>query len=142
MLKRRTTSRTPRCSFPHYVHPHLRHLIAVPELSVPLFDVLAVFQCGCPYSSPVCYSSRANNNIMKNSTRLSAVLAISIAFFCAEIAIGFRTKSLVRELFRLPSPVNPEPPAKALIADAFHYLNVSRKCIFGRSTLTACNYRT
>ncbi|KIM89680.1 hypothetical protein PILCRDRAFT_94955 [Piloderma croceum F 1598] len=42
---------------------------------------------------------------MKNSTRLAAVLTISIAFFCTEIVVGFRTKSL------------------ALIADAFHYLN-------------------
>jgi solute carrier family 30 (zinc transporter), member 1 len=76
---------------------------------------------------------------MKNSTRLAAVLAISIAFFCAEIAIGFRTKSLVRELFRLPSFINPEPPAKALIADAFHYLNVSRESIFSCRMLIACS---
>ena len=78
---------------------------------------------------------------MKNSTRLAAVLGISIAFFCAEIAIGFRTKSLVRDLFRLPSLL-PEPLAKALIADTFHYLNVSRKSIFGRFALTVGNYRT
>ncbi|KIM44700.1 hypothetical protein M413DRAFT_442658 [Hebeloma cylindrosporum] len=42
---------------------------------------------------------------MKNTTKIGVVLAISIAFFAAEIAIGFKTKSL------------------ALIADAFHYLN-------------------
>ncbi|KAF9466109.1 CDF zinc transporter [Collybia nuda] len=42
---------------------------------------------------------------MKNTTRIGIVLCISIAFFLAEIIIGFRTKSL------------------ALIADAFHYLN-------------------
>ncbi|KAF8202282.1 CDF zinc transporter [Pholiota molesta] len=42
---------------------------------------------------------------MKNTTKLGIVLAISIAFFGAEIAVGFKTKSL------------------ALIADAFHYLN-------------------
>ncbi|PFH51798.1 hypothetical protein AMATHDRAFT_141652 [Amanita thiersii Skay4041] len=42
---------------------------------------------------------------MKSTTRIGIVLAISIAFFAAEIAVGFRTKSL------------------ALIADAFHYLN-------------------
>jgi len=42
---------------------------------------------------------------MKTTTRLGAVLTISLIFFCVEIAIGFRTKSL------------------ALIADAFHYLN-------------------
>ncbi|KAF8634573.1 hypothetical protein AX17_004163 [Amanita inopinata Kibby_2008] len=42
---------------------------------------------------------------MKNTTRIGIVLAISIAFFAAEIAVGFRTKSL------------------ALTADAFHYLN-------------------
>jgi zinc transporter 1 len=42
---------------------------------------------------------------MKSSTRLAGVLAISIAFFCVEISIGFRTRSL------------------ALVADAFHYLN-------------------
>ncbi|KAH7920619.1 cation efflux protein [Leucogyrophana mollusca] len=47
---------------------------------------------------------------MKPTTKLSIVLAISIAFFTTEIAIGFRTKSL------------------ALIADAFHYLNVSSFC--------------
>ncbi|KAF8630132.1 hypothetical protein AX15_003088 [Amanita polypyramis BW_CC] len=42
---------------------------------------------------------------MKNTTRIGIVLGISIAFFAAEIAVGFRTRSL------------------ALIADAFHYLN-------------------
>jgi len=42
---------------------------------------------------------------MKTTTRLGAVLTISLIFFSVEIAIGFRTKSL------------------ALIADAFHYLN-------------------
>ncbi|KAF8159476.1 CDF zinc transporter [Crassisporium funariophilum] len=42
---------------------------------------------------------------MKNTTRIGVVLAISVAFFAAEIAVGFRTRSL------------------ALIADAFHYLN-------------------
>ncbi|KAJ7066524.1 cation efflux protein [Mycena amicta] len=42
---------------------------------------------------------------MKTTTRLALVVAIAICFFVAEIAIGFRTKSL------------------ALIADAFHYLN-------------------
>ncbi|TFK39825.1 cation efflux protein [Crucibulum laeve] len=42
---------------------------------------------------------------MKNTTRIGIVLGISIAFFIAEIAVGFRTRSL------------------ALIADAFHYLN-------------------
>ncbi|KAJ7917491.1 CDF zinc transporter [Mycena leptocephala] len=42
---------------------------------------------------------------MKTTTRLALVLAIATSFFVAEIAIGFRTKSL------------------ALIADAFHYLN-------------------
>ncbi|KAJ7130619.1 CDF zinc transporter [Mycena epipterygia] len=42
---------------------------------------------------------------MKTTTRLALVLGIAISFFVAEIAIGFRTKSL------------------ALIADAFHYLN-------------------
>ncbi|CAK5283153.1 unnamed protein product [Mycena citricolor] len=42
---------------------------------------------------------------MKSTTKLAFVLGVSIAFFVAEIAIGFRTKSL------------------ALIADAFHYLN-------------------
>ncbi|KAJ7446704.1 CDF zinc transporter [Mycena latifolia] len=42
---------------------------------------------------------------MRTTTRLALVLAIAVAFFVAEIAIGFRTKSL------------------ALIADAFHYLN-------------------
>ncbi|KAJ7224163.1 cation efflux protein [Mycena pura] len=42
---------------------------------------------------------------MKPSTRLALVLGIAICFFIAEIAIGFRSKSL------------------ALIADAFHYLN-------------------
>lgn len=42
---------------------------------------------------------------MKNTTRIGIVLVISFAFFIAEIAVGFRTKSL------------------ALIADAFHYLN-------------------
>ncbi|KAJ3510496.1 hypothetical protein NLJ89_g4634 [Agrocybe chaxingu] len=42
---------------------------------------------------------------MKNTTRIGVVLLISLAFFAAEIAIGFKTKSL------------------ALIADAFHYLN-------------------
>ncbi|KAJ7170488.1 CDF zinc transporter [Mycena crocata] len=43
--------------------------------------------------------------MMKTTTRLALVLGIAISFFVAEIAIGFRTKSL------------------ALIADAFHYLN-------------------
>ncbi|KIY51832.1 CDF zinc transporter [Fistulina hepatica ATCC 64428] len=43
--------------------------------------------------------------MLKNTTRLGIVLAISFSFFVAEIAVGFRTKSL------------------ALIADAFHYLN-------------------
>ncbi|KAK7025226.1 cation efflux protein [Favolaschia claudopus] len=43
---------------------------------------------------------------MVTTTRLALVLGIAIAFFVAEIAVGFRTKSL------------------ALIADAFHYLNV------------------
>ncbi|KAF8737215.1 hypothetical protein AX14_013251 [Amanita brunnescens Koide BX004] len=42
---------------------------------------------------------------MKNTTRIGIVLIISIAFFAAEIAVGFRTRSL------------------ALIADAFHYFN-------------------
>ncbi|KAJ7224164.1 CDF zinc transporter [Mycena pura] len=42
---------------------------------------------------------------MKTTTRLALVLSIAICFFIAEIAIGFRTKSL------------------ALIADAFHYFN-------------------
>ncbi|KAJ7696573.1 CDF zinc transporter [Mycena rosella] len=42
---------------------------------------------------------------MKTTTKLAFVLGVAIAFFVAEIAIGFRTKSL------------------ALIADAFHYLN-------------------
>ncbi|KAJ7642751.1 cation efflux protein [Mycena polygramma] len=42
---------------------------------------------------------------MKTTTRLAFVLGIATSFFVAEIAIGFRTKSL------------------ALIADAFHYLN-------------------
>ncbi|KAJ7091434.1 CDF zinc transporter [Mycena belliarum] len=42
---------------------------------------------------------------MRTTTKLALVLCIAIAFFVAEIAIGFRTKSL------------------ALIADAFHYLN-------------------
>ncbi|EKM81729.1 hypothetical protein AGABI1DRAFT_70131 [Agaricus bisporus var. burnettii JB137-S8] len=42
---------------------------------------------------------------MKNTTKIGFVLVISLAFFCAEIAVGFRTKSL------------------ALIADALHYLN-------------------
>jgi len=42
---------------------------------------------------------------MKTTTRLALVLGIATSFFIAEIAIGFRTKSL------------------ALIADAFHYLN-------------------
>ncbi|KAJ7281446.1 CDF zinc transporter [Mycena rebaudengoi] len=42
---------------------------------------------------------------MKTTTRLALVLGISISFFLAEIALGFRTKSL------------------AVIADAFHYLN-------------------
>ncbi|PPQ64225.1 hypothetical protein CVT24_008601 [Panaeolus cyanescens] len=42
---------------------------------------------------------------MKNTTKIGIVLAISIGFFAAEIAVGFKTKSL------------------ALIADAFHYLN-------------------
>ncbi|KAH6915938.1 cation efflux family-domain-containing protein [Coprinopsis sp. MPI-PUGE-AT-0042] len=44
---------------------------------------------------------------MKNTTRIGIVLLVSFAFFVVEIVIGFRTKSL------------------ALIADAFHYLNVS-----------------
>ncbi|KIJ53410.1 hypothetical protein M422DRAFT_64803 [Sphaerobolus stellatus SS14] len=42
---------------------------------------------------------------MKNTTKIGVVLGISMAFFVAEIAVGFRTRSL------------------ALIADAFHYLN-------------------
>ncbi|KAJ7043703.1 putative CDF zinc transporter [Mycena alexandri] len=42
---------------------------------------------------------------MKTTTKLALVLGIATSFFVAEIAIGFRTKSL------------------ALIADAFHYLN-------------------
>ncbi|KAJ6591468.1 putative CDF zinc transporter [Mycena vulgaris] len=42
---------------------------------------------------------------MRTTTKLALVLSIAMAFFVAEIAIGFRTKSL------------------ALIADAFHYLN-------------------
>ncbi|KAF7309896.1 hypothetical protein MIND_00361900 [Mycena indigotica] len=42
---------------------------------------------------------------MKTTTKLALVLVIAICFFIAEIAVGFRTKSL------------------ALIADAFHYLN-------------------
>ncbi|KAJ7591650.1 putative CDF zinc transporter [Mycena floridula] len=42
---------------------------------------------------------------LKTTTRLALVLGIAISFFLAEIAVGFRTKSL------------------ALIADAFHYLN-------------------
>ncbi|KAJ4468882.1 putative CDF zinc transporter [Lentinula aciculospora] len=42
---------------------------------------------------------------MKGTHRLSLVLAISAAFFVAEISVGFKTKSI------------------ALIADAFHYLN-------------------
>ncbi|KAF8906263.1 CDF zinc transporter [Gymnopilus junonius] len=42
---------------------------------------------------------------MKNTTAVGIVLALSIAFFSAEVSIGFKTKSL------------------ALIADAFHYLN-------------------
>lgn len=42
---------------------------------------------------------------MKKTTKLGIVLGISFAFFIAEIAVAFRTKSL------------------ALIADAFHYLN-------------------
>ncbi|KDR80704.1 hypothetical protein GALMADRAFT_61060 [Galerina marginata CBS 339.88] len=56
---------------------------------------------------------------MKNTTRLGLVLAISIAFFSAEIAFGFKTKSL------------------ALIADAFHYLNdiVAYAIAFGASYL-------
>jgi zinc transporter 1 len=49
---------------------------------------------------------------MKSSTRLAGVLAISIVFFLIEVTIGFRTKSL------------------ALIADAFHYLNVSCNNLF------------
>ncbi|KAL1747821.1 cation efflux protein [Schizophyllum fasciatum] len=48
---------------------------------------------------------------MKNTTRLGVVLCISLLFFVAEIAVGFRTKSL------------------ALIADAFHYLNVPPSAI-------------
>uniref|UniRef100_D8Q1J1 Cation efflux protein n=1 Tax=Schizophyllum commune (strain H4-8 / FGSC 9210) TaxID=578458 RepID=D8Q1J1_SCHCM len=48
---------------------------------------------------------------MKNTTRLGVVLCISLLFFIAEIAVGFRTKSL------------------ALIADAFHYLNVPLSAI-------------
>ncbi|KAJ3729862.1 putative CDF zinc transporter [Lentinula raphanica] len=42
---------------------------------------------------------------MKSTHRLAGVLAISAAFFVAELSVGFRTKSI------------------ALIADAFHYLN-------------------
>ncbi|THU79297.1 cation efflux protein [Dendrothele bispora CBS 962.96] len=42
---------------------------------------------------------------MQVTTRLGIVLGISLVFFGAEIAVGFKTKSL------------------ALIADAFHYLN-------------------
>ncbi|KAF5352154.1 hypothetical protein D9758_009260 [Tetrapyrgos nigripes] len=42
---------------------------------------------------------------MQVTTRLGIVLCISLTFFAAEIAVGFKTKSL------------------ALIADAFHYLN-------------------
>ncbi|KAH8724436.1 cation efflux protein/ zinc transporter-like protein [Phaeosphaeriaceae sp. PMI808] len=42
---------------------------------------------------------------MSRKTRLRAVIAISFAFFLAEISVGFYTKSL------------------ALVADAFHYLN-------------------
>ncbi|KAK7439358.1 hypothetical protein VKT23_017583 [Stygiomarasmius scandens] len=44
-------------------------------------------------------------SIMQITTRLGIVLAISLTFFAAEIAVGFKTKSL------------------ALVADAFHYLN-------------------
>ncbi|KAF8828241.1 hypothetical protein HHX47_DHR4000947 [Lentinula edodes] len=42
---------------------------------------------------------------MKSTNKLALVLAISTAFFVAEISVGFRTSSI------------------ALIADAFHYLN-------------------
>nr|WMM66650.1 CDF zinc transporter [Hebeloma cylindrosporum] len=42
---------------------------------------------------------------MKSTTKLGIILILSTAFFAAEIAVGFKTKSL------------------ALIADAFHYLN-------------------
>ncbi|KAF8583585.1 CDF zinc transporter, partial [Ramaria rubella] len=42
---------------------------------------------------------------MRTTTRFAIILGISVTFFCVEIAVGFRTKSL------------------ALIADAFHYLN-------------------
>ena len=42
---------------------------------------------------------------VSRKTRLRAVIAISFAFFLAEISVGFYTKSL------------------ALVADAFHYLN-------------------
>ncbi|KJA28049.1 hypothetical protein HYPSUDRAFT_178199 [Hypholoma sublateritium FD-334 SS-4] len=56
---------------------------------------------------------------MKNTTKIGVVLAISIAFFGAEIAIGFKTKSL------------------AVIADAFHYLNdiVAYAIAFGAAYL-------
>src|ERR1700722_10261650 len=61
---------------------------------------------------------------MKPYTRLGIVLAISIAFFSVEITIGSRIKSLVC-FGSSHSLLIPELSLKALIADAFHYLNVS-----------------
>ncbi|KAI4843302.1 hypothetical protein E4T44_06809 [Aureobasidium sp. EXF-8845] len=46
--------------------------------------------------------ARSNSS---TSTRLIVAIVLSLAFFAAELIVGFRTKSL------------------ALIADAFHYLN-------------------
>lgn len=45
---------------------------------------------------------------ISRKTRLRAVIAISFCFFAAEISVGFYTGSL------------------ALVADAFHYVSLSR----------------
>ncbi|KAK9793976.1 hypothetical protein SCARD494_06076 [Seiridium cardinale] len=51
------------------------------------------------------FSIPISSTYITSAQKLSAVIAISFAFFVAEIAIGFKTGSL------------------ALVADAFHYLN-------------------
>ena len=45
--------------------------------------------------SPLAHACLPYTLPMKATTRLAAILSISLAFFCVEIAIGFRTKSLV-----------------------------------------------
>lgn len=47
---------------------------------------------------------------MKTTTRLGIILAISTAFFAVEIAIGFRTKSLVRIYMIDPTCIANELP--------------------------------